>query len=382
MKKVMTKNMFDTIILESQGFYIPDPDKFSLNARQVLNSKTRFAKCQNNPSAEDKKKGIYKPRLTLFNRAGAQILKIEFSAPKLLYGNNLDELDESQFDEVVAVLQERLKEMGVMAWRKEIEKAKVTAFHPSKNIPLTGGYTASYIIKELYKLNVPKYLDINKADFRNNGHALQFYSAINAFVIYDKIADLTKPASRAIDKTPTLVQLDLFRQIQQRQLPLEILRLEVRLIGSKKINAVLAEHGYQPKPTFRDIFSQQLCKSIVQNYWQHHVQERDLCNLNLLDSPQQQLTNLIRRFPSMRPKRAIYLIGLAAALSDEEGVRGLRQITDKGFSKTNWQSLKQDAKQYLKDDSLPDMRGYDLVAKVLKDFHSYHLPDELQCKEK
>lgn len=375
--------MLDTIILETQGFCIPDLDKFSLNARQVLNSKARFAKCQSNPSFEDKKKGIYKPRLTLLNRAGAHILKIEFSAPKLLYGNNLDELDESQFDEVVVVLQQRLKEMGVWVWRKEIMKARVTTFHPSKNIALSGGYTATYIISELYKLDVPKYMDINKSDFRNNGHSLQFYSASNAFVVYDKIADLKKSSKRAIDQDQTFVQLNLFNQIRKQQLPLEVFRLEVRLNKGRKIKEVLSKNEYFAAPTFQTIFNERLCQSILQQYWKKYVQDRQLSVVITTGKfPQVQLANFLRQFPKARPKRAIYLVGLAAVLGDQDGVRGLRQVIDSARVTTAWQSIKDDAKQYLQTDDVSDTTGISIVEKTLKDFTPFRLPVELQCKAK
>lgn len=48
------------------------------------------------------------------------LLKIEFSAPKLLYGNNLEELETEHFDKVAKLLQERLRDMGVIVWTKHI----------------------------------------------------------------------------------------------------------------------------------------------------------------------------------------------------------------------------------------------------------------------
>jgi len=39
---------------------------------------------------------------------------MEFSAPKLLYLNNLEELEDKDFPKIIETLQERLKTMGVM----------------------------------------------------------------------------------------------------------------------------------------------------------------------------------------------------------------------------------------------------------------------------
>jgi len=94
--------MLDTIILEIPIEFraIIDQSKFSPPARmiEVLQG---FFRCTNNPKAIDRKSGIYKPRLTLIKRGVMLLLKIEFSAPKLIFNNNLDELEESDFNSLV-----------------------------------------------------------------------------------------------------------------------------------------------------------------------------------------------------------------------------------------------------------------------------------------
>lgn len=78
-----------------------------------LQSKTneydRFVK---NPSKRDLESGKYYPRLTGYKRKYRQEanIRVEFSVPKLLYMNNLEELEEKDFDEVVSVLRARLRD--------------------------------------------------------------------------------------------------------------------------------------------------------------------------------------------------------------------------------------------------------------------------------
>ena len=92
--------MLDTIVItmnESQ-FSITDYERFSPSAVGLfkppyyrLGSRGNFS-CYNNPTKTDAKNGIYKPRLILTKRmrhGGFAIgLRIEFSAPKLIFGND------------------------------------------------------------------------------------------------------------------------------------------------------------------------------------------------------------------------------------------------------------------------------------------------------
>ncbi len=128
------------------------------------------------------KNGIYKLRLTLTNRYNYQkrvreaTLKIELSLPKLLYGNNFDELTQDDFAPVVALLQLRLKEMGVLVFTKVLENAPVSAIHYSKNIPLTDGLTPHYIIGKIKEANIKLSLDVNQTDYRNEGYSYKWHS--------------------------------------------------------------------------------------------------------------------------------------------------------------------------------------------------------------
>jgi len=79
------------------------------------------------------------PRLTMFKRPSRSgpvyQLAIEFSAPKLLFGNNFDELEDADFEALLNILQERLLELtGHRFFRRQLAMAEVGSWHPSKNI--------------------------------------------------------------------------------------------------------------------------------------------------------------------------------------------------------------------------------------------------------
>jgi len=204
--------MIDTIILElPDGCYIiADHSKFSPSTTKMRQTYDGFRSYKNNPTAEDKAKGLYLPRLTIYQRGIRFPLKVEFSAPKLLYNNNVNELQEADFDRTVDALQKKMAHMGVRVFKNLLVKAPVTAFHPSKNILLSNGYTPSFVIRELSKCDISKRFDFEVKSYRNNGLALQIYTNTHSIVFYDKVADLNRPAKRAIDKDKTPQQLTLF----------------------------------------------------------------------------------------------------------------------------------------------------------------------------
>ena len=127
--------MLDTIVLtlSKNMYYISEPDRFEPSAKLNLLGDDNFRwswifSAKQNPSKTELINGYYKPRLTLtnrFNHTGRReaTLKIELSLPKMLFGNNFDELTTSDFEPVTTVLQSRLKEMGVMIFTKILENA-------------------------------------------------------------------------------------------------------------------------------------------------------------------------------------------------------------------------------------------------------------------
>jgi hypothetical protein len=65
------------------------------------------------------------------------------SAPKLLLGNNFDELTDDDFRRLCKKLVNVLAEMSVKVTARTLAKVNVSAIHYSKNITLTD-YTSNY----------------------------------------------------------------------------------------------------------------------------------------------------------------------------------------------------------------------------------------------
>src|SRR3989339_137234 len=231
--------MIDTVILNISKKQVQVLD--TQNNPWDLQARTdNYDKFVKNPTPTNIRSGLYFPRLTGYNRKNGkmlweQMMKIEFSAPKLLYKNNLDELTENQFGDVVLALQDRLRQMGVIVTEEVLKTAVVATVHYSKNVELKGGYTSQYVLSELGKINLNKRFDFAKARFINDGQSLYAHTATHELIIYDKIADLIKSDKRTIDRDLPDYQMSLFRTLEKNS---EVLRFEDRLCKKTKINSL------------------------------------------------------------------------------------------------------------------------------------------------
>ncbi len=366
--------MIDTFILEIPLRFISiiDASKFRPNARQIELSKG-YASCKNNPTTEDYKKGIYKPKLTLIKRGEMIILKIEFSAPKMLFNNNLDEIEEKDFEAMVIRLKVVVQDMGVLLTIEQIKNAKVIGFHPSKNIVLTNGYTVSFALRELRKTNLSQKMDFTQVDFRNDGEELQLYSNSHSVVFYDKIHDLTKPPKRAMDKDPTEYQKDLFDSLKRNQKGLEILRMEVRFSKSTKMKEVLEEVGLTEDPMLKSIFKKDLLQKILKLYWEK-LFGKNLFLFNTYNNPQKILEMILTKYPKTRITTAVKLVGLTVLCKDENGFRGFRSVVEKYKQKKDWLALKRYLDKISNDFFAKPAHGFiEDIERSLKEFETYKI---------
>jgi len=271
--------MVDTVVLtlRQSMFAVLGPDKFSPSARGLYDKTYRLGgranmRCVQNPTQRELKSGIYKPRLTLTKRVNRQgnfetTLRIEFSAPKLIFSNNFDELTNNDFSTVIQRLKTVLEEMGVYAYGNSLINAPVSAIHYSKNIPLTDGSIPYTYIKEIQKANITQRLDFNQTDFRNEGQSFKFRANNHEVVFYDKLKELQKAkiSERRTEEKDYAIQLDFFEQISIRR-PFEVLRMEVRLNQRQKIGHILRKLGLDIEPTFQNLFREEVAKKVLLYY--------------------------------------------------------------------------------------------------------------------
>jgi len=352
-----------------------------------LQSRTSvYSKFVKNPSRKDTESGLYFPRLTGFRRKNGTLewdatVKIEFSAPKLIYQNNVDELTDEQFGAVARALQDRMGKMGVRVAIADIEAADVTAVHYSKNILLANGFTSQYVIGELNKINLNKRFDLTRARYINDGQSLYAYTEMHSLVVYDKIADLIRGKKRAIDREQTAEQLSLFGPLAKRPEPLEILRFEVRLCKKRKLNSLFKKLGFAEKPSFKDVFASQKSEAVLMYYWDTML-NGNMCMLFAHSLTHKELLKqILLTNRKIKAKDAVYLTGLVMLLQDGNGARELRTALSKHANSRTWYRIAADAREIgAALSNLKPREWHGQVQRALKSYKPLHTAD-LPCKE-
>ena len=345
--------MIDTIVLMLQAdqFSIADHARFSPSTKGFfeppyypLGGRGNFS-CYQNPTAEELRKGIYKPRLTMTKRprkGGFQItLRVEFSIPKLIFGNNFDEVEDNHFAPVVDNLLKSLREMGIIVFREKLVNASVSAVHYSKNILLPDYLIPSGILNEIAKINLTKALDLNQTDFRNDGHSLKFHANSYELALYDKMRDLEKSKiseKRAVEKD-TVIQRDLFDILEPKKKPFEVLRIEARLNKREVIKRTFKKLEIKADLTFAQVFKKEIAQKVL------------LLHLDIIKkgyAPFAYMPKSAKDFiadlriiqPKAKPRKILQMLGFITACN-ETGIREFREAIER-LGKHHWPRLLKD----------------------------------------
>ena len=317
--------MIDTIVLSlDRGYSITRYDAFSPCARDLyeypyrLWGKEGYLKSIQNPPKQDTQ---YKPRLTIVKRrmlGSYPTLKIELSLPKLLYGNNFVELENSNFPLILDFLQARLKDMGVSVSLESLSNSRILAVHYSKNFIIEQGFTCAMVLREIHKSQINTKLDDCVTKFRNDGHALSFHSNSYEVVFYDKIKDIEQAKispKRAIDRE----ELGLFKD--NFSYSMQVLRMEVRLNKPQKIRSILEKTGYSRNLIFKDLFSSEISKRVLMYYWDILRSKMSIGDNPFVSNAEQVFLGSTQR----KPTQILAQVGFFL-LQKELGLKALRSL--------------------------------------------------------
>lgn len=243
--------------------------------QRVVDPITGRIKAIGNPTTPDKKQGIYKPRATYSEqvREGKRRtyqLAIELSLPKLIYGNNFDELTDADFITVTQELAGSLKTAyDIIVTPQQLEQATVAKIDYSKNIIYTDYTPVATIVNAMRKANIAKTYDVQKTDFKNGGSA---YHAKHTngldVVMYDKITDLKQSLlspKRSEDKDG-YVQRALLSDLEANG-AVTVARFEVRINGTRMLRKELTSNSIDCELSFRELFSSDISRKVLERHW-------------------------------------------------------------------------------------------------------------------
>ena len=339
-----------------------------------LVSSSKYGKAVLNSSPTYAKMGKYMPRLTLFKRPSkfgtAYQLTVEFSAPKMLFGNNFDELSESDFEPLLKALQEKLDELiGIRYLKVQLSHFDIGAWHPSKNIVFLDYTSVQTLLNTIGKLDISRVYDVQKTDFRD-GHVLHIHCNSMDIAFYDKMADLrkAKTSPKRAFESENQIQLNLFETFDEYK-PMTVFRYEVRLVGKAAIKRSFPEIQQH---NLESLFKKDVSKGLLIKHWKKITEHVDMLSLDV-NRPYELLQNYIEENDGVTPQGALAAVA-GLLVVRQEGMDGLRNVLEARFGTHAWYRIK----SLLNPPNAYRFQSFQRIDEVLEQFSPTHVADYLQ----
>jgi len=265
------------------------------------------------------------------------VLRAEFSVPKLIYGNSLQEVSSNDLEKALYAFKKALGNAGIIVESETIANARVSAVHVCKNVMLPRDIRMKEILTELSRTDISKVVDVTKKEFKHGGQSLQIYSGTREWVFYDKIADAMRPKIKRKYKQRVGQERGIIeRHNLQEQ---EVFRFEYRIKLAASVEKGVNEAlGRTPKTPvlFRDLFTHDLCKKLVLKAWQELVQRPEnqlalLAPMEGLGLFDRILAEALKTGGAHSMNHALTSYGLASAIRDH-GAKEVRRAILRGWA--------------------------------------------------
>ncbi|HUD07301.1 MAG TPA: hypothetical protein VMR34_05430 [Candidatus Saccharimonadales bacterium] len=331
-----------------------------------------------NPSPTYAKIGKYMPRLTLYRRPTKTMgivyqLSVEFSAPKMLFMQNFDELTEADFEPLLKALREALHELtGHQFFPHQLANAVVASWHPSKNIVFLDYTSCQTILNTIAKLDISRIYDLQRTNFRD-GHVVHIHCNSLDIAFYDKMADLRrgKVSEKRAFENDNAIQLNLLEPLQHIS-PIEVLRYEVRFVGRKAIKRAYPDIENQ---TFKALFKKQLSQDILLKHWNKITSSIDMLSLDER-RPYELFQNYLIDNPDATPQASLAATA-ALLINGQEGIRNFRNLLEARYNPDAWYRIK----KTLKTPQQHRYTHFQHVDEALKQFTPTRMSDYLKYIE-
>jgi len=327
----------------------------------------------------------YYPSVEIYEKADGRIGKVEYemvitihSIPKLLFGNNFEEIKASDRDSIITTTTQRLREAGIVVLGESIKQASVSVIHLCKNIILPKEIAIRSILSDLSHTDMGKAYDttedVRRQRNKNAGKVVHLFCGSREWCFYDKADDARQPKSKRADKTRTTYEKELLSSPTFENL--EVFRYEYRLNKHQTIRSelhALLGKTYQDKITVADLFTEGLWKTVLVRGWKNilHRPENQLALLSYtssLDLLLHILRNAKLENPSAHSQnKALWTYGLVQAIKDN-GAKTVKDELNKVWAnKDNRLIEKLDiATELVKD--IPISQGISHITQQLESF--------------
>ena len=255
--------MIDTVILElnNNQFNLRNDNEFDgviTQWQRGFVANTQYCK----EYAEKQKKGEnYFPKISLLRRKSKNVLEIQVSLPKLIYGTNLFEINNRNKNDIYKNILTALDKVGVDVSVSDLKEAVVKKVDFSKNIELPDYFgNVRQVIKKLSCFNYKPRSNFTLRDYcdGSEGASLKFYNSSQGYAVYDKLSEI-------VGRGYTKVEKELTKSIKKQKLKRNIIRFELSLRKKQSLEMVLKRFikDKQKNFTLDDILNKNLSRGIL-----------------------------------------------------------------------------------------------------------------------
>ncbi len=267
-------SIVDTIRLKFR-YIKPETSYFSqrIHQREIKTnfiSGGRFVWTNNAWRKEQQGLGLYVPKYWIeqhFKYPEITYFCFEASLPKLMGGENITALNNSQFDEVVKAISNFCKKVGVFIFPDQIRKTIPTLVAIGENLNLTGLCTVNHAIKSLKPFDYKTHSDHRTVDFTDHkygGKEAIFSQSNETTKAYDKKKELLNRAETTREREiADLIQKDEY--YLEGKLATEILRIELTLKTPRKVSSKFKPYLGVLEPSFENLFKEELWKQVLKD---------------------------------------------------------------------------------------------------------------------
>lgn len=295
-----------------------------------------------------KNDGIYMPKLNYSFSSYNELLYIEFSVPKLLFGNNLYEVSETDFENVIDSLSNTLESLEIEVSKDDLRNALVRKVHYSKNLILSEQLKCIDVLN-LFKET--KYPSITNFKDYIKDKCIQASCDTFAISMYDKIREIT-------DKKSTInIDENIISEYLNR-----IFRIEFKFEGTgvnKKLANSILEYPDGTKLKFKDIFKEDVFKKVFNDgltklqknmptiiFEPNKLEELERVSLDFKELAERLLLITYKeKYGSY--EEAINKIRETSSVSDEHLRKRITYLTDKEKLMTIFNDFLQEIENYL-----------------------------------
>lgn len=346
--------MIDTIKLRlplKEGPYLNDDEFMSIPLSHIRQfSKHPYNSTLLNPGSMIYRKTKYTPtyigeKVLSNNGSGvAYFLSIEVSLPKLMFGNNINELSpgEKSLNEIVTRIQKAIKEdLGLDYSLDEILSGCVTKIHIGKNFIFNDPGAPTIVVNIVGKSRADRIQDDYGTRYGCGSYSFKTHTNGKEVILYDKKSDIlqaNKSPKRAIDNTINEIneESSVYDLVNDRCSG--ILRLEVRLNNMKLIRNTFPE--LKENLTLENVYLNANIMQCLRDEWTKITSNISMIELGRSNAITAFETAAANRFNEDLKVKDCLVIAAITAIVNATSLDYLRSIVEKYFGRNGWNNVK------------------------------------------